>query len=600
MGKKQPATDKVPKINSWKPTRKSQVLIEPDDKSIIIYFDKKFHPKTVKYNRFFIAKNSYINQLPIITKYTNFFMNCYDPDDSLITAYLKIKHALDRKRAFTAENMDSYIEFIYEILFTDDIIQKINQLVDDNYLDDIEVDLEEKRKKYQKNEKKHLESLEFTNQHIKILLRISFGIKIMTPVLFHYFVINEIKLDKKSDVIYKFYKPLFDIFGVVEKFTDRALITNDGFFYVYNDATQCYDRYEEASKRMVLCNVSPETIERKLTGGELHEAPRDYIAEYNLYNKLYVYVKAKVNECYSNNTPIFDQQEIFGVDIYSVIHAFTRRVLISENVVKYKFNAKWNEKKGKYDENINGFNKTIIKYQLMYFIKEQYPKNLTEVSNNKSTADGLSGGDKMMMNLTKIDEGITIMADLNIPFTMNMLMKRFDIQITEDEIDYYMRHHNPDAIQRLLVLSYFANFFGSYRDLNLLRRRDYMILMLILKKKLTIELGYSIDEEDAEIRPMALPYIISANSSDHINTRIIRNGRFIEKVKESYTFDKLQKDNHKYLNFIKPDYDLEILSSCINTKYTYVEYYNKKLLGEEIVYGEDKISSELMFFLTTV
>ena len=37
-------------------------------------------------------------------------------------------------------------------------------------------------------------------------------------------------------------------------------------------------------------------------------------------------------------------------------------------------------------------NKTIIKFQLNYFLKDQYVKNLTEITNAKTT-DGLSGID---------------------------------------------------------------------------------------------------------------------------------------------------------------------------------------------------------------
>jgi hypothetical protein len=37
--------------------------------------------------------------------------------------------------------------------------------------------------------------------------------------------------------------------------------------------------------------------------------------------------------------------------------------------------------------------KTIIKYQLMYFLKDQYSKNLTEVTSAKN-AEGLSGMDE--------------------------------------------------------------------------------------------------------------------------------------------------------------------------------------------------------------
>ena len=69
--------------------------------------------------------------------------------------------------------------------------------------------------------------------------------------------------------------------------------------------------------------------------------------------------KAKVLESNANNAPIFSQREIFGIDVFSVINQFTKKVLISENVVKYKFNEHWDSKQNKYKENIVGFNKTI-------------------------------------------------------------------------------------------------------------------------------------------------------------------------------------------------------------------------------------------------
>ena len=267
---------------------------------------------------------------------------------------------------------------------------------------------------------------------------------------------------------------------------------------------------------------------------------------------------------------------------------------------------------------------------MLYFLKEQYSKNLTEITNAKNT-DGLSGSDKMLMNLSKIDEGITIMSDINIPMTIKFLKRRFDIEVTNDEIDFYIKHHKPSEIQILLVHSYFAKYFGSYRDLHLCTRRDYITLMLLLKKKLMIELGYDKDFEDdgiiyeepvedesdktvitfddddgntvcndSNMRPVALPYIISGNLSDHINTRVIRNIKFTEKIENSYTFQKLQEENHKYLNIIKPAYDMGLVSSLINTRFTYVEYEHPELLGQEITYNDNKIADEILFFLTSI
>ena len=69
-------------------------------------------------------------------------------------------------------------------------------------------------------------------------------------------------------------------------------------------------------------------------------------------------------ESYANNSPIFSQREIFGTDVYTVVNQFTKKVLISENMVKYKFNENYDTKLKKFKENVIGFNKTIIKFQL--------------------------------------------------------------------------------------------------------------------------------------------------------------------------------------------------------------------------------------------
>lgn len=210
------------KITKWKPTQKD-IIVSNDGKIFLFYFEKLFSPKMAIYDRFYIKKSSYEKQLETICRYINFFLYFYDKEKELPVAYLKIKYALDKEKLFTEENPEQLIDLIYEVLFTDSMQQKIRLLVEENYLDDIESD---DSKKYANKEKKHLESLEFTNQHIKILLRISFGMKIISPILFHYVSLNVIKLDKDSDLIYNFYKRLFDIFS------DDVNMYNKLFVYV--------------------------------------------------------------------------------------------------------------------------------------------------------------------------------------------------------------------------------------------------------------------------------------------------------------------------------------------------------------------------------
>ena len=595
---------KVPKIYSWKP-KKNQIFVERDGKLFVCHFDKITGiEKYAALRNFIIKKESYKNQLDSITSYINFFMNCYDPDNELAIAYLKLKYEIDKQKHFTKDNMGALIDFIYDIIFTPTMVEKIRNMVYDNYLDDIENTSTDDKKKYKKNEKKHLESLEFTNMHIKVLLRISMGIKIIAPVLFHYVAKNNIKIDKDSDTIFRFYYPLFDLFGTAETYD---YFDKDGNFIDDSIRDGVDSDGQDRYRKIEYSDLEPRIKSGELSVDKTNPINPRYVEEsgnyyeftkINMYNKLYVYVKAKVSENNSNNSPIYAQREIFGTDLFSVINAFTRRVLISENIVKYKFNAHWNPVKKKYDENIVGLNKTVIKYQLMYFLKEQYAKNLSEVTNVKNS-DGLSGLDKMEMNLSKIDEGIVTMAEINIPITLDYIRRNIDVEITEDEINYYMNHLSCDKLVVKLVFCYFAKYFGSCRDLNLLDRRQLIELLLILKKKLLIEFGHR-ETEDGKIYTAVLPYILTGNMTTSLNTRMIRNTKFISKVKESPIYEDIMTNKYHLLDTIRPDEFLTIISGLVSAKFTYVTYEQQSLTGQEIHYTDDRLSNEILTFLSNI
>lgn len=277
-----------PDIATWKP-RPDQILIEEDKKIFLVHFDKIFGKEKLKqYNRFIVDKTSYTNQLDIITKYVNYFMNKYDPENDLALAYLKIKVEMDKYRVFTEENPEELIDLIYSLVFHDRMVAKITQLVEDNYLDDIESN--DTNGKYKAYSKQYLESLEFTNEHVKILLRISFGMKMMSPIILHYVHLNVIKLDQDNDLLFQFYKRLFPLFS----------------------------------------------------------------GEVNIYNKLFTYIKTKVLDNRVHNSRIYDQREIMGTDDYQVMKHFLRKVIISENMMKYKFNENYDVKQKKYKENVIG------------------------------------------------------------------------------------------------------------------------------------------------------------------------------------------------------------------------------------------------------
>lgn len=199
------------------------------------------------------------------------------------------------------------------------------------------------------------------------------------------------------------------------------------------------------------------------------------------------------------------------------------------------------------------------------------------------------------MNQSKLDEGNAILSDLNIKYTIERIRRIIDIPVTEEEIDYYVKNQSPSPIQIKLVTSYYTKFFGSYNDLNLVTRRQYILLMLLLKKRLLLELGFPPNSDD--VYHASLPYILTGNLTDRVNTRIIRNNNFIAKIEESYMYHDLIYKRYRLLGSIKPDEILQLLSTIINSKFTYVTYEYPELLGTDIVYSEDRIGDELAWFL---
>lgn len=548
-----------PPIVLWEEKDGVQYVV-PDGKIFLCNFNKVITTQLPQgYDKFMIDKTSYEKQLIQICRYINYFINMYDHEHELMMGYLHLKYIMDIEKSFRLpelppsddnsvsqltvkeiekkrdEIIDSFISFVYGELFESDnhIVENIKKLVYDNYLDDVEKN--DGKKKHA--DKEYLESLEFTNEHVQLMLMISFGMKIICPIMFHFFYINKIKLTKDTNLIFRFYKPLFD-----------------GLF-------------------------------------------NDHV---NMFNKLFVYVKSRVLESASINSPMFDKRQITGIDPFLVIHMFVNKVIISENMVKYAFPENFDEVHGKYKENIPGFNKTIIKFQLNYFIKEVYEKNLTEVTNVKNS-EGLSGADKMEMNIRKMDEGKALIADLNAKWTTEMIKDILDFPVMDNEVDYMIDNWYPSDLQIRLINTYYASFYGNYRDTNLLTRKDWYYLAVLLKKKLLFDAGWEAHisgESDVDIS-CALPYVLTGNMEGKMNSRIIRNNKYMNKLEDDIHYIRLIDEEYSAMLQIPSHQDevRGIISSIINSRFTYVTPEEPDRTGETIEYSEEKIGAEIIYFL---
>lgn len=215
---------------------------------------------------------------------------------------------------------------------------------------------------------------------------------------------------------------------------------------------------------------------------------------------------------------------------------------------------------------------------------------------NIKNSEGLSGQDKMEMNIKKMDEGKALIATMNADETADEIKSIIDIPVSQEEVDYMMNHWKPNELQIRLINSYFASYFGNYRDTNLLTRNNFYYLALLLKKKLLLEHGWEFNDEGV-IESAVLPYVLTGNLEGRMNSRIIRNNKYMNKLEEDIHYIGLCQSEYSLLLEIHGDEIKSIISTFVNSRFTYVTPEEPELTGTEIGYSEDKIGDETVLFL---
>lgn len=188
-------------------------------KTMIIKFDKELNhagnENISALNEWKVTKLSYSSYLPTICEELNFFEAIYDTEGELITALFRIKYLIDVDDiSYTMKNFDAFIDLCYTTIFTPSMKEKITRLVEENYVDDIEAEnmRNNTNPDFASIMQRKKKSLEFNNEHVKAILMISFGMKILSFIINHFTVMRSMNVQKNIGIFYDFYYPMFNVF----------------------------------------------------------------------------------------------------------------------------------------------------------------------------------------------------------------------------------------------------------------------------------------------------------------------------------------------------------------------------------------------------
>lgn len=199
-------------------------LFRKGKKDIIVCdFDRIFNIDRKNLNVFYIPRTAFWNQGGLICETINFFMEYYDPDKEFINAYVAMKTLTD------LSNMEysypSFVDDLVNILFTENMVRKIETLVEEQY----RVNLESSSDKEQYKENPQ----QFTNYHGKILMAISTAMKLCIPIVAHYYVMRMMKGQSGKGISLPnyMYQCFYALFPLFQKETDmyaKIFATVDG------------------------------------------------------------------------------------------------------------------------------------------------------------------------------------------------------------------------------------------------------------------------------------------------------------------------------------------------------------------------------------
>lgn len=301
------------------------------------------------------------------------------------------------------------------------------------------------------------------------------------------------------------------------------------------------------------------------------------IEDVNILGKLHHTIASRVNSYAKPDRAMYGKHEASGSSVETFIEELFHKNLITDTIFSYAFNG-----------NIVSFNSVVLKHQLAFHSKEDLKMDYLLVSSEKEP-EGLSGLDKMEMYSTKIDSFTTLFSQVNIVDTIERIKEHMAIEITQEEIDFYKEHHDFNTVSKELLFYFYAKTFGGFRDLNYIKREQYIQLMIIMKKMLRTAGSFF------------LSFVISANAHGKSTARIIRNSKFLEKITNSEAYKKLMETNYPTLldDTIESPV-IMFLSKIINTNWTYVEYGSEDKLNTEIEFNNDLLASEYLNFVDNI
>ena len=251
----------------------------------------------------------------------------------------------------------------------------------------------------------------------------------------------------------------------------------------------------------------------------------------------------------------------------------------------------WNHLKGQPCERVLSFLCSIINTHISIFIMQVFRRNLIETS-IVPDADGNSKNDRYRASKMKINEEYVIVCSMDMRNLVDNLYKKYEHEITMDEIEYYRRNMKPSRLHQLLIEIYFFNYTSSSQEFALLRNIDWYKLLLIIRKDMMRRMN--VDKNSLLDSPLTLLLTANIEETPVGEKMYIKDTKYL---KDHPEYNLLTEKYYSTIVDINEDIIKKFLITFVNSKYKFVLYEDQSLLDKEISLNKRELIDELLNFL---
>lgn len=197
-------TPETPNLFTWKPKEDEQYFTEKDGMIVASYLSRLYDiPEDRQSLEYIIAKKHYRERIPDLLQHINYFIAHYDREQEYLIATLSVKRYID-KHPHTSQK--AFRKMVLRRIITPTMISKVKHMAMDLYQLNINTDKDGKYKTTPK----------ITNDHARMIVAISFCIRLILPLCIHFSNTNTTFVNKRD------YIDCFDriFMGVVDLFEE--------------------------------------------------------------------------------------------------------------------------------------------------------------------------------------------------------------------------------------------------------------------------------------------------------------------------------------------------------------------------------------------